>query len=248
LGEISFATPLIATDIIDVVISPSYTIVEDDFGGIPSMFIVFDSASSLSVGDLIDVSYSVKPIAGYFKNNDGKLSSTMVLQDGYKYQEFSYIIQSNHSIDEYGDYLKNLLHPSGMIMFGQIRLNQCISWLIDGYKYYTEIANVEWFPVNSDVPVLGPTWHSFEINKFDYGLTKSGGNNTPNSVFGEEIIGDSIDNPTASIDLLLDSYICIDDTPPEPVVYPPFYIGGYFGDIPPPEPVVYPPFYIGGMF
>jgi len=36
--------------------------------------------------------------------------------------------------------------------------------------------------------------------------------------------------------------------PPEPVVYPPFYIGGYFGDIPPPEPVVYPPFYIGGDY
>lgn len=249
-SEIDFTIPLVPSDVIDVFVSPAYTIIEDDIGGIPNMFVVFDSASGLTIGDAFTVKYEVKTPQGSFKNNDGKISSTMVLQDGFKYQEFSYIIQSNHSIDEYGDYLKNLLHPAGMIMFGKIRLNQCISWLINDYKYYTSIANVDYFPLSGESPALGPTWRSFEINKFDYGLSKLGQQNTPCDIFADEIIANVIDNPNSKIDLLMDSYICIEEIviPPPVVEYPPLFIGGDFSGGAEPPVVEYPPLFIGGNF
>ena len=202
--EVSFLSPLVSTDTVEVIISPPYELYDDS-----GIFIKFDSACGFSGGENVVFSYQPKSIQGYFKNEDGKLSSIDVLQDSYKYQQFSYIIKTAHTTDEYGEYLKTLLHPSGMAMFGEILLTQCISWMISSYKYYVDIKSHDVESTNSDTNALGPRWYSFEINKFAYGLESQGMNNTPIEVFSDEIIGDAIDMPDKGIDLLMDSKIIV---------------------------------------
>lgn len=56
---------------------------------------------------------------GYFKNNRGFLSDTIVLQDNYYWQQFSYVLRVEKTINQWRDYVKKIVHPSGMIVFGE---------------------------------------------------------------------------------------------------------------------------------
>lgn len=58
---------------------------------------------------------------GFFLNADGKLSDFKYLQDSFFYQKFSYVLIVSESIDFYRDVIKELLHPAGLIMFGQFQ-------------------------------------------------------------------------------------------------------------------------------
>jgi hypothetical protein len=59
---------------------------------------------------------------GNFLNNDGKISSNKFIQDSNYYQDFSYVIKTGLTIDRYKTILKELLHPAGMEVFGQINI------------------------------------------------------------------------------------------------------------------------------
>lgn len=59
---------------------------------------------------------------GSYQNTDGFLSSDMKLQDNYYYQEYSYVIHSPRSSSNYQKILKNLVHPTGTMMFGDVRI------------------------------------------------------------------------------------------------------------------------------
>ena len=63
---------------------------------------------------------------GYFTGNRGKMSSNKKIQDGHYYQDFSYELKSAVSLDTYFGVLKNIIHPTGMRMFGSILLNRSI--------------------------------------------------------------------------------------------------------------------------
>ena len=56
---------------------------------------------------------------GRYLNDDGFLSAYNFLEDRDYYQNFSYVIRINQSIDTYRKYLKDLLHPAGMKLFGE---------------------------------------------------------------------------------------------------------------------------------
>ncbi len=56
---------------------------------------------------------------GRFINDDGLLSSTNFLQDRDYYQEFSYVVRAEETINRYRDAVKDLAHPAGMKLFGQ---------------------------------------------------------------------------------------------------------------------------------
>ena len=75
-----------------------------------------------------------------------------VIHGGDKYQPFSYIIKSSQSLSQYRDVLKNLVHPAGMIVFGQVLVDTRVnlemyggiigeinSSLPDGHKKYRDI-------------------------------------------------------------------------------------------------------------
>lgn len=69
---------------------------------------------------------------GYWKNNDGKLNSTVYLQDNKYYQNFSYVIKSTESINDYRNIVTNIVHPSGTQMYGEINL---INEIETGYTF-----------------------------------------------------------------------------------------------------------------
>lgn len=61
-----------------------------------------------------------------FINEDGFLNSLSggVIQDNYFYSYYTYIIQSNLSVDLWRDAVKKTLHPAGMHMFAETNINQ----------------------------------------------------------------------------------------------------------------------------
>jgi hypothetical protein len=61
---------------------------------------------------------------GYYKNNKGFLSDNINIQDSDYYQSFSYEIVASRMIDTYEKYVKDLIHPSGMKLFGKFALTR----------------------------------------------------------------------------------------------------------------------------
>jgi len=59
---------------------------------------------------------------GYFTDNSGMLSSNKKLQDGDYYQDFSYVIKSEVSLENFRNTIKKLIHPAGTKVFGDISL------------------------------------------------------------------------------------------------------------------------------
>lgn len=63
--------------------------------------------------------------AGYYTNNDGRLSTNKVLQDNHFYQNWSYVLKSEVVIDNYRDIVRRLVHPVGTAMFGSVLIKRC---------------------------------------------------------------------------------------------------------------------------
>lgn len=76
---------------------------------IPS--ITEEGQEEASVKILLNNSYNED---GYFNSTKGMLSSDIVIQDGKKYQDYSYTIKSNIPLNQYKDILKNTVHPAGV--------------------------------------------------------------------------------------------------------------------------------------
>ena len=64
---------------------------------------------------------------GFYKGNDGKLSSNKYIQDSYFYQDFSYVLKSSESIKKYKSIIKRVIHPSGHEVFGRISLSNDVT-------------------------------------------------------------------------------------------------------------------------
>lgn len=65
---------------------------------------------------------------GYWENNKSFLSDVMKIQDSYYYQDFSYDIVVNRMLNVYEKTVKDLIHPSGIALFGRFRIkNELIS-------------------------------------------------------------------------------------------------------------------------
>lgn len=56
---------------------------------------------------------------GYWKDNKGFLSDEMYLQDSYYYQKYSYEVIAPRMLDTYENYVKKLVHPTGILLFGK---------------------------------------------------------------------------------------------------------------------------------
>lgn len=86
---------------------------------------------------------------GYWKNNKGFVSDIMNIQDSYYYQNFSYEILVNRMLSVYEKIVKDLVHPSGVALFGRFRLkNQLLG----------EASEPKYFDIDtSAVPPTEPT-------------------------------------------------------------------------------------------
>jgi hypothetical protein len=57
--------------------------------------------------------------SGEFLNKQGFLSDDNRLYDGYLWQEFSYVVKVGRYIDEWRKIVKRVVHPAGLMMFGE---------------------------------------------------------------------------------------------------------------------------------
>ena len=62
------------------------------------------------------------PYDGYYKNDRGKLSSINILQDNFKFQNYSYIIKSSLPQYIWNDVFREHMHPAGKEVFGDLFL------------------------------------------------------------------------------------------------------------------------------
>jgi hypothetical protein len=60
--------------------------------------------------------------AGSYKDTKGFLSWDQRLQDNYYYQEFSYVVRSQTALKTYRNIVRDVIHPAGTKLFGQIDL------------------------------------------------------------------------------------------------------------------------------
>lgn len=113
---------------------------------------------SISVG-------AVLMYPGLWSDNKGKLSDPLIcIQDNELYQNFSYLIQSAVSRDDYYSTVKTILHPAGMAMFSDFLISSSIDISTniapqDGLHYQAYINDIIDMP--DDL-----RWH-MESPKFD---------------------------------------------------------------------------------
>jgi len=76
---------------------------------------------------------------GYYSNNDGMLSSNKKIRDNNYWQEYSYLLKAEVSLDAYKNQIKKLIHPAGTKMFGNISmLNSVASSSEYNFKIFQE--------------------------------------------------------------------------------------------------------------
>jgi len=128
-GVVDFATSVGTGSLLKVVRT-------DSLGGIlNAQFIQFGYTypSSFEVALIQDdtnnnavVSITLGPVAkypGHYSNNQGFLNDAIYIQDGYRYQAYSYILKIDEKLESYKTAVKSLVHPSGMALFGQYEIN-----------------------------------------------------------------------------------------------------------------------------
>jgi len=121
---------------------------------------------------------------GYFLDESGQSDTSNYFQDDYFYQQFSYVIESTESIDRYREVVKKLLHPAGLIMFGQIssddEVDVAASLIADksdelllSYTDYKDIseeleAEISTIETETYIAELGPQLSDIDRWKFRY--------------------------------------------------------------------------------
>ena len=131
---------------------------------------------------------------GFYDNNDGKVSSNKRLQDNRYFQEYSYVLKAEVTIDRYRNAVRKLCHPAGMAFFGTVLIARCSE---EDPNRYTSVANFyepvighylpytnetyddlpQWFTVGS---ASGPSAQGYGPTAHDPLLT--GPNGSPNPV------------------------------------------------------------------
>lgn len=82
-------------------------------------------------GESLDITLFTKYLYSYdgkYKDDRGKLSDVNRLQDNYKYQSFSYIIKSTISQNQWVKQFKELMHPAGMEVFGDLIITNNVNF------------------------------------------------------------------------------------------------------------------------
>jgi hypothetical protein len=107
----------------------------------------------------------IRKVKGYYVGTKGQLSSNMYIQDSYFYQDFSYAIRTEQDYRKYAEIVKEILHPAGQIMFGQISVVNVIELIIK----YTDIPSINNLPIDTFVHKygLGTNWVSVRRFKDD---------------------------------------------------------------------------------
>lgn len=153
---------------------------------------------------------------GSFVSDQGFLSDNNRIHDSYLWQDYSYVIQVGRVIDEWRDIVKKVIHPAGMMMFGELTLLSKVEGkrLKDAYLFlfYEIIKNVDVTVKNMDG--LG-VWtgqdtdpqNSNDIMSHGYTIVYNNRQSAMNELYG---VGD--DTPTGqSVDTGSGRYVLLGD-------------------------------------
>lgn len=92
-------------------------------GTVYSEFMVEKEDGSFENQKLTVGLYKVDYDKGRWTDTHGLLSSDMMIQDSYYYQDFSYIIRSNVPMHKWKALVKELIHPAGLQFFGELMVS-----------------------------------------------------------------------------------------------------------------------------
>lgn len=93
-------------------------IVDSGYGYVNDEKINLVSNNNVTVVTGVTVARLTGKNAGYWKDNKSFVSDTNYLQDSYYYQHYSYEILATRMKNTYENFVKSLIHPTGLIMFG----------------------------------------------------------------------------------------------------------------------------------
>lgn len=155
---------------------------------------------------------------GHYVSTDGFLSSNKKLQDSLFWQDFSYVLKVGISINTYRDYVKRLLHPAGLIMFGEVDVlsRYLISPTyrsLEQNKFFFAPYNhfgLEYptYPFGQGSPAT-PTPLVYATPNNNYWGDPAGATNTPLSIYSNTTIGDVISKPMTKRNHVADPYLYI---------------------------------------
>jgi hypothetical protein len=121
-NAIVYGQALNAKGVVDAV-----EIVDSGYGYLPNDDLIM---SSYANGNVSVAGTAIVNLNGHgqgkWLNSKSFLSDTMKIQDSYYYQNFSYEIVSERLLNTYETMVKDVLHPAGMVLFGQFRLNKSV--------------------------------------------------------------------------------------------------------------------------
>ena len=104
---------------------------------------------------------SIQPLREYdgrYEGTDGQPSSDKVLQDNLFFQDYSYVLQTDRSISDYRDVVKELLHPSGMELFGEVNIENELNASLyrssngSAQQFADDVSDQQGFVLNLDDP------------------------------------------------------------------------------------------------
>ena len=64
---------------------------------------------------------------GKYTDTKGFISWNNRIQDSNYYQQFAYVLRTNQSVNTYREIVKNVVHPAGTNVFGDLRINSTAS-------------------------------------------------------------------------------------------------------------------------
>ena len=144
---------------------------------------------------------------GFFVGDDGKIDYK-IIQDSYFYQDYSYVIKSGLTFQTYSDTLKSIIHPAGLIYFGEIQilndlnvspelinaenirrmLVQIFTQLTVGAEY--EYSSINW-TVKVEPPVVNISTNLLDVQEYVIHLVPEGDEETGITDVGIVINGDN---------------------------------------------------------
>lgn len=88
-----------------------------NYGG--SSTLVIDSPFGTGGSFSVERSILSDPVEEY-ENNKNLLSRVSRIQDSFEYQQFSYVVKSKRSLEEYTEAIKQVVHPAGFVVFNAL--------------------------------------------------------------------------------------------------------------------------------
>lgn len=103
-------------------------ITDSGYGYNPGETVTLRSSSGL--GNIVLTGKSIVDLngvgTGSWKDDRGFLDDNMFIHDSYFYQDYAYQIQSAKIMEKYENLVKNLIHPSGIALFGLFQIKDYI--------------------------------------------------------------------------------------------------------------------------